>query len=247
MKPTRLMPLAGLALAALAACSPEIPDSGAREAKTRPAPAARTPMSAADTAAAVLGVAPPGASRQAGVATPTAPITQPAATGAPLSAMTGNAATSGTVPAPAPLSDEQDFAAVTARETIASDAARLARNRAQYVTIGPTDLPPRPDGSGPSIVAFALETTNAPGETLYRRSGIAAQTRFERSCAKYASPDQAQQAFLDAGGPKRDRAGMDPDGDGFACFWDPRPFRAARGGAPEVITKYEVIETPGDS
>ncbi len=247
---TRLAPLAGLTLAALAACSPEVPDSGvhaAHNAASRPAPATLPPRSAADTAAAVLGVAPPSGPPSAPAATPGAPATQPAATGASLSAMSDNAATAGIASAPAPLSDEQDFGAVTARETIASDAARLANNRAQYVTIGPTDLPPRPDGSGPSIVAYALATTNAPGEALYRRSGIAAQTRFERSCAKYASPDQAQEAFLDAGGPKRDFAGMDPDGDGFACFWDPRPFRAARGGAPEVITKYEVIETPGDS
>ena len=39
----------------------------------------------------------------------------------------------------------------------------------------------------------------------------------------------------------------DPDGDGFACGWDPRPFRAARGGAPEIVDQYEVIETPGES
>ena len=38
-------------------------------------------------------------------------------------------------------------------------------------------------------------------------------------------PDQAQQDFLAKGGPERDRMGVDPDGDGFACAWDPRPFR----------------------
>ena len=37
----------------------------------------------------------------------------------------------------------------------------------------------------------------------------------------------AQEAFLKAGGPERDRYGLDPDGDGFACRWDPTPFRAA--------------------
>ena len=45
------------------------------------------------------------------------------------------------------------------------------------------------------------------------------------ACARYGSPDLAQQAFLAAGGPDRDRRGLDPDGDGFACAWDPRPFR----------------------
>ncbi|CAN0586593.1 unnamed protein product, partial [Ectocarpus sp. 12 AP-2014] len=42
--------------------------------------------------------------------------------------------------------------------------------------------------------------------------------------------DQAQIAFLEAGGPEKDRNGMDPDGDGFACNWDPTPFRRAAQG-----------------
>ena len=160
------------------------------------------------------------------------------------------AATAGIPAAPAAdaaISDEQDFQAVASRETIASDAERIDQNRSQYVVIEPTELPPRPDGTGASIVAYALATTNVPGQPLYRRSGIAAKARFDRSCTKDPSPDKAQEAFLDAGGPKRDRLGMDPDGDGFACYWDPRPFRAARGGAPAIVDQYEVIETPGES
>lgn len=229
--------LAALALAGLAACSPQIPDSGA--SATAPAPTATAPRSAASTAAAALGVADP-----------SAPGQLPGETAPPLSAMSPDAATGGiasTDAGAAAISDEQNFAAVSARETIESDAERIDQNRAQYVTIEPTELPPRPDGTGASIVAYALATTNVPGQALYRRSGIAAQARFDRSCAKYPSPDKAQEAFLDAGGPKRDRLGMDPDGDGFACYWDPRPFRAARGGAPEVVDQYEVIETPGES
>ncbi|PID35691.1 MAG: hypothetical protein CSA72_14285 [Rhodobacterales bacterium] len=145
------------------------------------------------------------------------------------------------------ISDEQDFGAVSGRESIESDAQRIAANRAQFVIIEPTDLPPRPSGSGPSIVAFALATNNQPGQALYRRSSFSAKSRFDRACAKYPSADQAQQVFLDAGGPKRDPKGMDPDGDGFACYWDPRPFRAARGGASTPPQTYEVIETPGES
>ena len=48
-----------------------------------------------------------------------------------------------------------------------------------------------------------------------------------RNCAKYVSDAAAQEAFLKTGGPERDRYGLDPDGDGFACRWDPTPFRAA--------------------
>ena len=38
----------------------------------------------------------------------------------------------------------------------------------------------------------------------------------------------AQAEFLRRGGPDRDPKALDPDGDGFACSWDPRPFQAAR-------------------
>jgi hypothetical protein len=142
------------------------------------------------------------------------------ATGQPLSALTNNPG----------ISDEQDFQAVSARESIESDAARLARLREEYEVIAPEPLPSRPGGTGPNIVEYALNTTNSVGQTLYRRSGFNADSRFQRACARYATADEAQRDFLARGGPENDRMGVDPDGDGFACFWDPRPFRAARGG-----------------
>jgi hypothetical protein len=128
------------------------------------------------------------------------------------------------------ISDEQDFSAVSSRESIQSDAERLAAQRRAYQVIEPEPLPQRPSSAGPNIVAYALSTSNQPGEQVHSRSGLNAQARFQRNCARYSTSDQAQQAFLEAGGPQRDRMGLDPDGDGFACYWDPRPFRAARGG-----------------
>jgi hypothetical protein len=124
------------------------------------------------------------------------------------------------------ISDEQDFNAVSARETIESDAERIARNRAEYVVVQPGALPTRPGDTGPNIVEFALATTHAPGVQMYKRSGLSVRN-VDSACAKYPSPDQAQQDFLAKGGPDRDRMGVDPDGDGFACAWDPRPFRTA--------------------
>lgn len=121
------------------------------------------------------------------------------------------------------ISDEQDFNAVSARESIQSDAERIARNRAQYTVIQPTDLPPRTD-TGPNLAEYALSTTHNPGTKMYSRSSIRL-TDPNVACARYTSSDFAQQAFLEAGGPQRDRKGLDPDGDGFACAWDPRPFR----------------------
>ncbi len=127
----------------------------------------------------------------------------------------------------AQISDEQDFNAVTARETVEGDAKRCVAQQQAYQIIQPTALPTRSGKAGPSIVEFALSTSNAVGQSLYRRSTILAQNRFDRNCAKYPSSDLAQEAFLKAGGPKVDRYGMDPDGDGFACYWDPAPFRLA--------------------
>lgn len=124
------------------------------------------------------------------------------------------------------ISDEQDFEAVKERETIESDAERIARNRAEYVIVQPQDLPTRPGDTGPNIVEFALATTHAPGVQMYKRSGVSLRSA-EAACNKFASPDKAQQDFLSKGGPERDRLGVDPDGDGFACTWDPRPFRTA--------------------
>ncbi|THD81563.1 hypothetical protein E7811_16810 [Aliigemmobacter aestuarii] len=129
------------------------------------------------------------------------------------------------------ISDEQDFNAVAARETIESDKARLERNRAQYQVITPdqvvqpTALPERRGDSGPNIVAFALSTTHLPGTPVYKRPALR-MANADAACGRYGSSDQAQRAFLAAGGPEKDPRGLDPDGDGFVCGWDPRPFRA---------------------
>jgi hypothetical protein len=88
--------------------------------------------------------------------------------------------------------------------------------------------PVRDVDTGADIVAFALNTTHQVGEQRYRRA-LASESRAERQCRRYPGADLAQRAFLEAGGPQRDRLGLDPDGDGFACDWTPAPFRAARG------------------
>lgn len=129
------------------------------------------------------------------------------------------------------ISDEQNFDAVASRETIESDRERLERQRANMQVIQPEAVPERPSGNAaPNIVTYALNTTNAVGQPVHRRSSRFNEDRYRRACAEFASGDQAQAAFLASGGPERDRRGLDPDGDGFACFWDPTPFRSARGG-----------------
>ncbi len=132
------------------------------------------------------------------------------------------------------ISNEQDFGVVSGRETIESDAARIAANRDLYVIVEPTELPSRPGNSMSLVVEYALATTNPVGQPLYNRSGFMAESRFNRGCAKYTSDALAQEAFLEQGGPKRDPNGLDPDGDGFACFWSPEPYRQARLAAQQA-------------
>ncbi len=128
------------------------------------------------------------------------------------------------------ISNENNFDAVSDTRSIDDDKARIASNRAQY-EVAPTEALPDRTEAGPNIVAYALQNNQAVGTQVYKRLGLNKASKFARACAEYSHPDQAQTAFLEAGGPERDRAGMDPDGDGFACSWDPSPFRrAAQGG-----------------
>lgn len=128
------------------------------------------------------------------------------------------------------ISVENSFDAVSGSRSIEDDAARVAAQRQQYEVASVQALPSRSGSEGPNIVAYALSSDHAPGTQLYRRGGFNKQDKFERNCAGYSGPDLAQIDFLSNGGPERDRMGLDPDGDGFACSWDPRPFRKAAGG-----------------
>jgi len=128
---------------------------------------------------------------------------------------------------PTGISSENDFAAVSSTRTIESDAERLARNKAQYQQVPAAPLPSRSGDAQPNIVSYALSTQNARGTRLYSRSGFNLEAKAARNCAAFTSPDQAQIAFLSSGGPEKDKRGLDPDGDGFACAWDPTPFRRA--------------------
>ncbi|MEK0164047.1 hypothetical protein VWZ88_02100 [Phaeobacter sp. JH20_36] len=158
-------------------------------------------------------------------------------TAAALAAARGNSGTapieaSPSNPAPAlagnpRISDENDFDAVASRQSIESDAERLARQRAQYQVVSPTAVPERSGDRDPNIVRYALSTSNPRGQRIYSRSGFNLAARSSRNCAGFASPELAQIAFLEAGGPKRDRQALDPDGDGYACGWDPAPYRLA--------------------
>ena len=228
----------GALLLALAACATEVPDSARgvgfddydRYQQRRDA------VLEGRAAPTTIGAPPP--------------VTDAPINGAPLTAMSpeekarieARIANSGADPVqaspsnPAPqivenaagISNENNFDAVSETRSIEGDAALIAQNRARYEIIQPEALPTRPGTDTPNIVAYALQTTNPKGAPIYRRSAFASENRHLRNCASVASPDLAQEAFLANGGPERDRQNLDPDGDGFACSWDPAPFRAVR-------------------
>ncbi|MGR3637718.1 MAG: hypothetical protein ACU0BK_17560 [Shimia sp.] len=127
------------------------------------------------------------------------------------------------------ISDENNFGAVEDRRSIEADAARRERNKSQYTVVETGTVPTRSGATGPNIVAYALSTSHPVGAKAYNRLNLKSAAQHQAACNKFASPDLAQIAFLEKGGPKRDRLGLDPDGDGFACDWDPTPFRSVSG------------------
>lgn len=230
------------AVAGLAACQPAVPDSGASVYDSGRGVGFDDPSTLAARQA-----------RDAQLETSIIPSPAPVSDGAPLSAL------STPVPEPtqrtaralsdpqsldaelaagaAPLgqsnpgiSDENSFDAVSGRETIASDAARVEANRQQYQVVQPTALPERSGTTQPNVVQYALQTSHPKGTQVYRRLNVASVSSLMRNCARYASADEAQIDFLSRGGPERDGRGLDPDGDGYACDWDPAPFRSSSGG-----------------
>ena len=226
----------------LAACAPQVPDSArgvgfdspqaieARNASLQGGQArvpytVLPPEGGTGAPAPISGVAPLPGSAEATAAETTRVLAQ-----------TRPEAGSGTRVAPVAvtntvgISNENNFDAVSEKRSIEADAARIQQNRAQYQIITPEALPERTGGDQPNIVSFALSTSHPVGTPVYARAGLNGAARAERNCARYPSPDKAQIDFLARGGPARDRQGLDPDGDGYACGWDPTPFRAGSGG-----------------
>lgn len=143
--------------------------------------------------------------------------------------------------APEPVTPPRAPAEIATRAAAAIDEAETAIER--------TPLPPAPiaaaapqapsgaglpglvDGpSGLNIVLaeYAMSSDNRVGERRYRRNPFARLGRGgDEACAAFSSNEEAQLLLLEAEGPERDLHGLDPDGDGFACGWDPEPYRTA--------------------
>ena len=234
----RILPL--IAVLGLAACSPQVPDSGtgvgfenydvylAKQQARNQALQTGQPAIVQPSSVPNLSVTPATVP-----AVPQTPEQQTAS--AAVAAIGGTQPVVQTQVASAPaqaadnpdLSDEQDFQAVSSRQTIQSDAERRASQSAQYEVVAPTAVPSRPRKGAQTPIEFAVSTSHPIGQKVYRRSPFSAD-KSARACARFTSGEAAQDAFMKAEGPKRDKLGLDPDGDGYACNWDPSVYRVAR-------------------
>ncbi|WP_339987774.1 hypothetical protein [Gymnodinialimonas ulvae] len=99
----------------------------------------------------------------------------------------------------------------------------------------------------PRVAAFAIRTSHAPGDRQWRRNPFRRNNASD--CGRFESRDLAQDAFLREGGPERDPMGLDPDGDGFVCGFDPAGYRsdaAAANGTAPAVAPAPVTDVLGD-
>ena len=75
-----------------------------------------------------------------------------------------------------------------------------------------------------NVAKFARDTKNNKGEKIFTRLSFSIYDNWNE-CSKFKTKDEAQRKFLKDGGPYNDRFNLDPDGDGFACDWDPEIYR----------------------
>ena len=104
----------------------------------------------------------------------------------------------------------------------AEAAEKLAIARKERIVIE-TEKPPSID-QDINIASFARSSTNQRGQSIYSRPSF---HTFNHSteCALLNNDSNAQRFFLNSGGPEIDTKNLDPDGDGFACQWDPAIYR----------------------
>jgi hypothetical protein len=218
-----------VSILALSACAPQVPDSGEGVGFNDYAEY-ELELERARREAALQGTSGPTISQNGAIVLPSAGVSTTELAAAGIDTQTVPDVPNAALGSNPEISDEQNFAAVASRESIESDAERRERQAAAYQLIEATALPNRPGNAGPNIVEYALQAPNNRGEEVFTRTGLSGDSRFQRNCAKYRTPDDAQRDFLIRGGPLRDRLGIDPDGDGFACGWDPQAFRTIASG-----------------
>ncbi|MEE2774438.1 MAG: hypothetical protein VYE27_05970 [Pseudomonadota bacterium] len=101
--------------------------------------------------------------------------------------------------------------------------ALMMEARSKRIVISPDEIEEISSDISLNIAVYARSSTHKVGEKIYRR--IKERQDSVDPCIRFKSDDDAQRYFLIKGGPERDIWGLDSDGDGFACDWDPKFFR----------------------
>ena len=74
-----------------------------------------------------------------------------------------------------------------------------------------------------NVALYGRLTSNKVGEQIYTR--IKTKRKKTDPCRRFVAADDAQRFFLEHSGPQKDLWNLDPDGDGFACHWNPELYR----------------------
>ncbi|MDO5657632.1 MAG: hypothetical protein Q4G36_04850 [Paracoccus sp. (in: a-proteobacteria)] len=121
---------------------------------------------------------------------------------------------------------------VTGALVVARPGAVVTVPAGATVATLPADPPARvttsADSPAQTLIRYALTQTHAPGTAAFNRSG-GSEAHARATCRSYANAASAQLAFIASGGPQADPLGLDPDGDGFVCGWNPAPYRVNAG------------------
>ncbi|MBV0891950.1 hypothetical protein KTN05_08815 [Paracoccus sp. Z118] len=80
-----------------------------------------------------------------------------------------------------------------------------------------------PAPQAPLLVRYAAANGHNPGTRVWQRGSAS----NPQACAAYADAAAAQTAFIMRGGPAQDPMGLDADGDGYVCGWNPAAYRQA--------------------
>ena len=74
-----------------------------------------------------------------------------------------------------------------------------------------------------NVAVYARQTTHSIGDRKYTRMKV--KSKKIDPCLRFQTGDDAQRFFLSNSGPVKDFWNLDQDGDGFACKWNPEPYR----------------------
>ena len=103
----------------------------------------------------------------------------------------------------------------------------LSEARKKRIIIAPEQIEQPDRNSNVNLALYARQTPNLVGKKLYLR--LSRKSKKSNSCLRFLSQEDSQRFFLEKGGPEKDLWNLDPDGDGFACEWDPEPYRKFYG------------------